>query len=34
LPDTSGKPVHHPQVTEVFERDEHGSYRPRSSQYH
>ena len=33
LPDTSGTPVRHPQVAEVFERDEGGGYRPRSSQY-
>jgi heat shock protein HspQ len=25
--------VRHPQVAEVFERDESGSYRPRNSQY-
>ena len=31
LPDTSGDPVRHPQVAEVFERDERGVYRPRSS---
>src|SRR5918992_587280 len=28
LPDTSGEPVRHPQVAEVFEPDEQGSYRP------
>jgi heat shock protein HspQ len=33
LPDTSGAPVRHPQVAEVFERDENGGYRPRDSQY-
>jgi heat shock protein HspQ len=33
LPDTSGQPVRHPQVAEVFERDDSGSYRPRSSQF-
>ena len=33
LPDTSGTPVRHPQVAEVFERDEGGGYRPRSEQY-
>jgi len=33
LPDTSGVPVRHPQVAEVFERDENGSYRPRNSQF-
>ena len=31
LPDTSGDPVHHPQVAEVFERDETGGYRMHSS---
>lgn len=31
LPDTSGMPVRHPQVTEVFERDDSGSYRRRDS---
>jgi heat shock protein HspQ len=31
LPDTSGEPVRHPQVAEVFETDEKGSYRPRNS---
>jgi heat shock protein HspQ len=31
LPDTSGEPVRHPQVAEVFDRDEKGSYRPRNS---
>jgi heat shock protein HspQ len=29
LPDTSGEPVRHPQVAEIFEKDENGSYRPR-----
>jgi heat shock protein HspQ len=29
--DTSGEPVRHPQVSEVFERDESGSYRWRNS---
>jgi heat shock protein HspQ len=33
LPDTTGVPLRHPQVAEVFERDEHGDYRPRSTQY-
>ena len=33
LPDTSGMPMRHPQIAEVFERDESGSYRPRNSQY-
>ena len=31
LPDTSGKPIRHPQVSEVFERDDHGGYKPRHS---
>jgi heat shock protein HspQ len=31
LPDTSGKPVRHPQVAEVFERDDSGGYKPRHS---
>src|SRR5262247_3776338 len=31
LPDTSGEPVRHPQVAEVFEQDEAGSYRRRNS---
>jgi len=31
LPDTSGQPVRHPQVAEVFEQDESGSYRWRNS---
>jgi heat shock protein HspQ len=31
LPDTSGMPIRHPQVTEVFERDDSGSYRRRDS---
>jgi heat shock protein HspQ len=34
LPDTSGVPLRHPQVAEVFERDEAGGYRPRHDQYH
>src|SRR5438105_6796817 len=29
LPDTSGEPVRHPQVAEVFECDDSGRYRPR-----
>ena len=28
LPDTSGKPIRHPQVEEVFEWDENGNYKP------
>jgi heat shock protein HspQ len=31
LPDTSGEPVRHPQVTEVFVKDDKGRYRPRNS---
>ncbi len=31
LPDTSGEPVKHPQITEVFEKDGSGNYRPRHS---
>jgi heat shock protein HspQ len=31
LPDTSGEPVRHPQVAEVFEKDRNGGYRPRVS---
>lgn len=32
LPDTSEKPIRHPQVAEVFVRDDDGAYRPRHSQ--
>jgi heat shock protein HspQ len=32
LPDNSGAPVRHPEVAEVFVRDDSGSYRPRHSQ--
>jgi heat shock protein HspQ len=31
LPDTSGEPVRHPQVAEVFVRDEGGGYRRRNA---
>src|ERR1700687_5668931 len=31
LPDTSGDPVRHPQVAEIFEKTRDGSYRPRVS---
>jgi heat shock protein HspQ len=31
LPDTSGEPVRHPQVAEVFEQDDKGSYRRRNA---
>lgn len=29
LPDQSGEPLRHPQVSEIFERDPEGGYRPR-----
>ena len=31
LPDASGEPVQHPQVSEVFKRDSRGTYKLRSS---
>jgi len=31
LPDTSDTPIRHPEVAEMFERDESGAYRPRHS---
>ena len=31
LPDTSGEPVRHPQVAEIFEKDANGSYRRRNA---
>ena len=31
LPDTSGTPIRHPHVAEVFDQDDNGSYRPRNS---
>ncbi|HEY6259313.1 MAG TPA: heat shock protein HspQ [Xanthobacteraceae bacterium] len=34
LLDTSGEPVRHPQVAEVFEKDRDGGYRPRVSLMH
>jgi heat shock protein HspQ len=34
LPDTSGEPVRHPQVAEVFVKDGKGGYRPRSVMRH
>jgi heat shock protein HspQ len=34
LPDTSGEPVRHPQVAEVFVKDGNGGYRPRSAMMH
>jgi heat shock protein HspQ len=30
MPDTSGDPVHHPQLDDLFECDENGSYRSRN----
>jgi len=32
LPDTSDKPLRHPQVSEVFVQDDNGAYRPRNNQ--
>jgi len=34
LPDASGDPVQHPQVTEVFKRDERGNYKLRRNRMH
>jgi heat shock protein HspQ len=34
LPDTSGEPLRHPQVAEVFIKDGKGGYRPRGSLRH
>jgi heat shock protein HspQ len=34
LPDTSGEPLRHPQVSEVFTRDKGGGYRPRNHMVH
>jgi heat shock protein HspQ len=34
LPDTSGKPVRHPQVAEEFIKDGKGNYRPRTASRH
>ena len=31
LPDDSGEPLRHPQIAEIFIRDDEGSYRPRNS---
>jgi heat shock protein HspQ len=31
LPDDSGEPIRHPQVAEIFDRDDEGGYRPRNS---
>jgi len=32
LPDTSDKPIRHPQVAQEFVRDKSGAYRPRNNQ--
>ncbi len=34
LPDTTGEPVRHPQVSEVFVKDGKGGYRPRAASLH
>lgn len=34
LPDTSGEPLRHPQVAEVFVKDDKGGYRPRAAMMH
>jgi heat shock protein HspQ len=34
LPDTSGDPIRHPQVDEVFDRDDNGGYRVKRSGLH
>jgi heat shock protein HspQ len=34
IPDTSGDPVRHPQVSEVFVKDGKGGYRPRTASLH
>jgi heat shock protein HspQ len=31
LPDSSSEPLRHPQVSEIFEKDETGSYRRRNA---
>jgi heat shock protein HspQ len=31
LPDSSSEPLRHPQVAEIFEKDERGSYRRRNA---
>jgi heat shock protein HspQ len=31
LPDDSGEPLRHPQVAEIFVRNDEGGYRPRNS---
>ena len=32
LPDTSGEPLRHPRIAELFVSDDAGAYRPRNSQ--
>ena len=34
LPDTSGEPLRHPQISEVFIKDGRGGYRQRAAQLH
>lgn len=34
LPDTSGDPIRHPQVDEVFDRDDNGGYRVKQTGLH
>src|SRR6202047_2849164 len=34
LPDTSGRPLRHPQIDEIFERTEDGAYRMRAAARH
>jgi heat shock protein HspQ len=34
LPDNSGEPVRHPQVSEIFKRDRRGNYRLRDTMMH
>ena len=34
LPDPAGDPVQHPQVSEVFKRDDRGRYRLRANNMH
>ena len=33
LADTSGDPIRHPQVAEIFDQDDNGGYRPRQTQF-
>ena len=34
LPDMSGEPVAHPQIEDIFERDQNGLYRRRNAKVH